>query len=282
MRSSTLPLFPAGTALALGLWLVAAGAVAVAAAHPSQPIDGSKLYHKFCAPCHGDHGDGNSRAQTALDPPPRNFTTAKSREELSRERMLVSVTYGRPGTAMVGWKRRLSTDQIAAIVDYVRKTFMQGSESSAPRVPVFAEANTPIGAGAAVDMARPFPQGLKGDFAKGRDFYMHNCFTCHGRKGDGHGPRYKSIQPPPRDFLTAESRRRFNRPALFHAISKGKVGSVMPAWDTVLTPQQIANVGEFVFEAFIQGKGTGLADSAPAAAAEQKKKEDDSGYDSGY
>ena len=114
------------TALRNALFLIflLAGVVAPAgadqlASSPPQSrdrIDASKLYHKYCAPCHGDHGDGNSRAQTALDPPPRNFTTAKSREELSPERMLTSVTYGRPGTAMVGWKRRLSEAQIAAIV----------------------------------------------------------------------------------------------------------------------------------------------------------------------
>jgi mono/diheme cytochrome c family protein len=42
-----------------------------------------------------------------------------------------------------------------------------------------------------------------------------------------------------------------NRPALFDAISTGKRGTVMPAWKTVLDEQQIANVAEFVFEAFV-------------------------------
>lgn len=265
-------------------------------------IDASKLYHKYCAPCHGDHGDGNSRAQTALDPPPRNFTTAKSREELSRERMLTSVTYGRPGTAMVGWKRRLSATQIAAIVDYVRKTFMQPPDHSAPGAPVAKGDGGDSGYGDAgampanphkmsmpaasaapakpVDMSLPFPDGLKGDPRKGREFFMHNCFTCHGKKGDGRGPRYKSIQPRPRNFLSADSRSRFNRPALFHSISKGKVGSVMPAWEKVLTPQQIADVGEFVFEAFIQGKGVDASGGTTAAAvpADKKKAPSDDGY----
>lgn len=280
--------------------------VASAPAQSRDRIDASKLYHKYCAPCHGDHGDGNSRAQTALDPPPRNFTTAKAREELSLERMVTSVTYGRPGTAMVGWKRRLSEDQIAAIVDYVRKTFMQAHDDSAPRAPVAkgddggygdsampANPHTPANphkmsmpaAPAAhaqpVDMSLPFPNGLKGDPRKGRAFFMHNCFTCHGKKGDGRGPRYKSIHPRPRNFHSADSRSRFNRPTLFHSISKGKTGSVMPAWEKVLTPQQIADVGEFVFEAFIQGKGVDLSGRTTAAAdapADKKKAPSDDGY----
>jgi mono/diheme cytochrome c family protein len=266
-------------------------------------IDAGKLYHKYCAPCHGDHGDGNSRAQTALDPPPRNFTTAKSREELSPERMITSVTYGRPGTAMVGWKRRLSEDQIAAVVAYVRKTFMESHDDSAPAAPTTAgdggdggygdagampanphKMSMPVNSEAQakpVDMTLPFPDGLKGDPRKGRDFFLHNCFTCHGKKGDGRGPRYKSIQPRPRNFLSADSRSRFNRPALFHSISKGKVGSVMPAWEKVLTPQQIADVGEFVFEAFIQGKGVDLSGRTTATAdvpADKKKADSDDGY----
>jgi len=297
--------------------LVGAAAPAYAEQVASSPpqsrdrIDASKLYHKYCAPCHGDHGDGNSRAQTALDPPPRNFTTAKSREELSPERMLTSVTYGRPGTAMVGWKRRLSEAQIAAIVDYVRKTFMQPGGDSAPGAPLAkgdAGGGQGYGDSAAampanphnmpanphkmsmpdttdmpakpVDMSLPFPGGLKGDASKGRDFFMHNCFTCHGKKGDGRGPRYKSIQPRPRNFLSADSRSRFNRPALFHSISKGRVGSVMPAWEKVLTPQQIADVGEFVFEAFIQGKGVDGAGGTTAAVdvPDKKKADSDDGY----
>ncbi len=295
---------------ALFLIFLLAGVVAPAgadqlASSPPQSrdrIDASKLYHKYCAPCHGDHGDGNSRAQTALDPPPRNFTTAKSREELSPERMLTSVTYGRPGTAMVGWKRRLSEAQIAAIVSYVRKTFMQPHDDSAPGAPVAKDGgdagygdsgampanphnmSMPVNTAAhatPVDMSLPFPNGLKGDVNKGRAFFMHNCFTCHGKKGNGRGPRYKSIQPRPRNFLSADSRSRFNRPTLFHSISKGKVGSVMPAWEKVLTPQQIADVGEFVFEAFIQGKGVDAAGGTTATAdvpADKKKAPSDDGY----
>ena len=80
---------------------------------------------------------------------------------------------------------------------------------------------------------------------------MGNCFTCHGVKGDGNGPRAYFITPPPRDFLLETSRQRLNRPVLFEAIANGRLGTNMPAWGKVLTSQDIADVAEFVFENFI-------------------------------
>jgi len=121
---------------------------------------------------------------------------------------------------------------------------------------VFAAPKKP----AAVDMSLPMPLGLKGDIEKGRDFFMQNCFTCHGVTGGGDGPRAYFINPPPRNFLLATSRQYLNRPALFEAITKGRTGSEMPAWGKVLNEQEIANVAEYVFQSFIlagKKKGTG-------------------------
>lgn len=101
------------------------------------------------------------------------------------------------------------------------------------------------------DMTLPMPLGLKGDTEKGRIFFMGNCFTCHGVKGDGNGPRAYFITPPPRNFLLETSRQRLNRPALFEAITNGRIGTNMPAWGKVLNNQEIANVAEFVFQDFI-------------------------------
>jgi mono/diheme cytochrome c family protein len=53
-------------------------------------------------------------------------------------------------------------------------------------------------------------------------------------------------------FTSAESRAILSRPVLFAATSEGRRGSEMPAWDKVLGPQEIADVSEYVFRAFIQ------------------------------
>jgi mono/diheme cytochrome c family protein len=101
------------------------------------------------------------------------------------------------------------------------------------------------------DMSLPMPLGLKGDPVKGGAFFMTNCFTCHGVKGDGEGPRAYFITPPPRNFLLETSRQRLNRPTLFEAITNGRLGTNMPAWGKVLNKQEIADVAEFVFQNFI-------------------------------
>ncbi len=101
-------------------------------------------------------------------------------------------------------------------------------------------------------MATPMPKNLAGNAARGKAFFDKNCAECHGVKGDGQGPRAYFINPKPRNFLTAESRGFLNRPALFAGISNGKLGSEMPAWDKVIDEQQIADVAEYVFTAFIR------------------------------
>ena len=139
--------------------------------------------------------------------------------------------------------------------------FVTTSPALAETNPKFATVN-PVPAAptpAATDMSLPMPKGLKGDMEKGRDFYMQNCYTCHGVTGAGDGPRAYFINPVPRDFLAETSRQYLNRPTLFEAISHGRTGSEMPAWGKVLNDQEIANVAEYVFQSFIQAgmKGTG-------------------------
>lgn len=229
---------------------------------------GERVYLNNCAVCHGDKGAGAMWTQASLNPPPRDFTSVQTRQELTRERMITSVTYGRPDTAMMSFRKRLSDQEIAAVVDYVRATFIEGSAKNATAAPLPGHGHAalptetppkpPVPAPVVdADMSLPFPKGLVGDAVKGRAFYMENCYVCHGKAGDGEGPRATFIRPKPRNFLHPDARRTLNRPTLLKAIYNGKVGTVMPAWGTVLSEQEIANVAEFVFQGFIRGKETG-------------------------
>ena len=307
---------------------------------PGGPIKPDALYHNYCSVCHGDRGDGKSRASNSLVPPPRDFTRAS---ELTRETMLTIVTHGKPGTAMTGWKTQLNTKEVEAVVDYIRQTFMQlainptlqrgrtvyaqncmvchgdrgqGAPGNLGLIPAKdfttpqarieltrermissvtnGRANTAMAAfagrlptqdiEAVVDyvrvslmlpdsnsisgtdahagrsgssktqnaLATPFQNGLLGDAAKGEKTFMANCATCHGAKGDGKGPRAYSINPKPRDFIDPNFRSAFNRPAIYTSVSDGRLGSEMPAWSKVLNKQEIADVSEFVFQRFVQ------------------------------
>lgn len=246
------------------------------------------LYHNRCSVCHGDRGDGNSRAIKSLNPPPRDLTKVT---KLPREYLINVIADGKPGTAMVGFKTRLSAEQIAALADYINNEIIgragviargeisgisgtsargvlppkaPAATAAVPAAPTAARTapvppiaaplpeRKPVTAAERADMSLPFPSGLKGDAAKGKDFYLANCAECHGKAGDGQGPRAYFIRPVPRNFMDDRSRATLNRPALYAATFFGRVGTEMPAWSKVLSEQEIANVSEFVFQSFIQ------------------------------
>lgn len=226
---------------------------------------GRAIYAQTCAVCHGDQGDGGAWT-SGMALKPRDFTSDQA-QGLSRTAMIDTVTKGRPGTPMVAYASQLSKQDIEAVVDYVRTTFMRQkpeiaglSGTHAHGIPVAAQAPRVTPAAEQADMKLPLPDGLKGDFRRGGDFYMHNCITCHGAGGNGDGPRAYFINPKPANFHLPQFRDRLNRPALFRAISDGKLGTEMPAWGKVLTRQQVADVSEFVFQSFI----------APATTAKKK------------
>ncbi|NOZ37235.1 MAG: c-type cytochrome [Gammaproteobacteria bacterium] len=238
---------------------------------------GKKLYAQTCSVCHGDHGQSAKWGSNLLRSRPRNFTTEASRRELSRERMINSATYGVKGTPMAAFGVQLSAGEIADIVDYIREVFMRSNMPEglsgthaygqpAAKKPVATPStfsdmgvvnrrllpkneNTPLKK--PVNMRASLPDKLQGNPKIGHALFIQNCVQCHGIKGNGEGPRAYFIFPRPRDFTRESSRKRFNLPALYHSISKGKLGTEMPAWDLVMTPQQIADISEYVFRTFI-------------------------------
>jgi mono/diheme cytochrome c family protein len=264
MRSAALnpnPIWRVLVALVLAVLSIAARAAPDAAA----------LYHNYCSVCHGDRGDGKSRAAGALSTPPRDFTSEASRRELTRERIARAIGDGVPGTAMVGWKTQLSKADIDTLAGHVLERYVnaKGDAATAGAAPAIsgtrahggreADATAASTSAPTVDMTAGLPNGLKGDPKRGGAFYIANCATCHGAHGDGAGPRAYFINPKPRNFVEAASRARFNRVALYAAVSEGRLQSEMPAWKQVATPQQIADVSEYVFQTFIRGTPTAQA-----------------------
>lgn len=231
---------------------------------------GRALYSQNCSVCHGDRGQGALWAAGNMARPPRDFSTPAARKELTRAGMIAVATHGKAGSAMAGFGTRLSAGDIETVVDYIRSAFMQidgaaisgtsahGGRDKDPSAPLPAPATPAM----AVDMSLPFPAALAGDRARGEKFYLANCATCHGARGDGQGPRAYFIRPKPRSFIDAASRQTFNRPALYHATARGKLATEMPAWDTVLTAQEIADVAEYVFTAYIRPAAPGAGSTS--------------------
>jgi mono/diheme cytochrome c family protein len=222
---------------------------------------GKALYAQNCGICHGERGQG---ATHPVGGPvmPRDLSSPQARAELSRERMLFSVTNGRPGTAMESFATRLSPPDIEAVVDYVWAALMvpvsgeiSGTRAYGGRSNDLLSASKPA-LQITTDMSLAMPNDLHADMQQGERFYNANCATCHGVKGDGKGPRAYFINPKPRNFTSPNSRAILNRPFIYAAVSSGRLGSEMPAWSKVLTDQEIANVSEYVFRKFIRPGGT--------------------------
>jgi len=211
-------------------------AQATSAARQGALLPGAKLFAENCSVCHGDDGRGAVWGSASLVTPPRNFTTEQSKKELSLERMIRSVTYGKPGTPMAAFGGQLSGEEISQVVGFVRRQFMGIADEAASATP----SDGPIPAG---------------DYARGEVLYLPNCTTCHGVSGAGDGPRAYFIVPRPRNFLESMTRQSSSRETLFFGIKHGVAGREMPAWGKVLDDQQIADLAEYVYVKFIESGG---------------------------
>lgn len=221
---------------------------------------GRTLYAQNCAVCHGERGQG-SRLPVGGPVPPRDLASPQSRIELTRERMITSVTNGRPGTAMAAFANRLSSQDIEAVVDYVRAGLMIPASEAISGIRAHggresdSDTKSKPAPSPSANMNLAMPEGLTGDPVRGGKLYMTTCITCHGKKGDGKGPRAYFINPVPRDFTDPASRASLTRPVIYTATLMGRNGTEMPAWSKVWGKQEIADVSEYVFRTFIRPAG---------------------------
>ncbi len=80
--------------------------------------------------------------------------------------------------------------------------------------------------------------------AEGRSLYAQNCASCHGAQGRGDGAMAASLTPPPADLASTLSMPIARDDFLYWTIAEGgaPVGSAMPAFKTVLKPEQIWSI----------------------------------------
>jgi mono/diheme cytochrome c family protein len=218
------------------------------------------IYRQHCMACHGEKGDGKTMAQYALDPPPENFTSEETRNELSRAHMIEVLNKGSftkegKATGMIAWRSHLSREQIEAVVDYVIVKFMDGKV--VPNEKAEAEEHEHEGHGhrhkghehaKVKDVA--YPYGLTPNASHGQSVYATNCAACHGGKGDGHGDPARMATLKSRNFHDADFREFATRFTLFSAVSRGR--GHMPSWEKTLSNQEIADVSEYVLQSFVK------------------------------
>jgi mono/diheme cytochrome c family protein len=220
------------------------------------------IYRQHCMACHGEKGDGKTMAQYALDPPPENFTSEETRNELSRAHMIEVLNKGSftkegKATGMIAWKSHLSREQIEAVVDYVIVKFMDGRVVSNDKAEAEEHEHEHDGHGHShkghehakvKDVA--YPYGLTPNASRGQSVYSANCASCHGGKGDGRGDPARMATFMPRNFHDADFHEFATGFTLFSAVSRGR--GHMPSWEKTLSNQEIADVSEYVLRTFVK------------------------------
>jgi mono/diheme cytochrome c family protein len=239
--------------LLLSSWFAVGSAEAQAWKSRLSTDEPDVLYRHYCSACHGAKGDGKGLGEYVLKPPPENFTSKETREELSRAKMIEYVNKGtrkkgKP-TAMISWKDHLSPKQIESVVDYVIVTFMDGKVASDDKVHATGHGHSAVRV-TAVD----YPYGLKANASRGKSIYSANCQSCHGEKGDGRGNPAQMGSINPRNFHDADFVEFASGFSLFSAISGGR--GHMPAWEKTLPNQDIADVSEYVLRTYSKPRPT--------------------------
>lgn len=166
-------LFSLAFAAALVLPAFGQGAAEAGAAEefPVPPVDGydlnvaSKLFRESCASCHGKDGKARTAALKALRiPRERLDLTAPEAVRKDIEALFGRIKRGAgkmpPYGALPGFERKLSDDQVLALVRYIKRGL-----KTAPVAP------------------GPVPEG--GSLEKGLALYESSCAACHGPDGRG-------------------------------------------------------------------------------------------------
>ena len=86
----------------------------------AEPIFQGEAGTANCAICHGKKGDGRGVLASQYDPPPRNFSCAKTINGVPDGQLFWIIRFGSPGTAMPAHPA-LKDEQIWQIVLYLRQ-----------------------------------------------------------------------------------------------------------------------------------------------------------------
>ena len=173
---------------------------------------GLMVYAENCAACHGANGAGTVIAP-AID-------SADLRAE-PRENLVELVNNGVPGTLMASWQTMLSADEIESVVDLIYRwpdLLQAGVEF--PEVEV---------------MSIPSSPEL---IAAGGQLFNIACKSCHGV--DGYGTRMAPALN--NQIFLAET----PDAAIYQIIAGGVPDTLMPAWGSRLTDQDIQSLVAFL------------------------------------
>ena len=90
------------------------------AATAKSVADGSSIYNRSCASCHGKTATGDGPAGRQLNPKPSNLADAEWVHGTSDGEIFATIRSGIPKTSMKGFASKLTEREIWDVVNYLR------------------------------------------------------------------------------------------------------------------------------------------------------------------
>ncbi len=214
-------------------------------AYRSEVKKGRDIFYSNCFFCHGDLLDGEGVYARGFNPSPANFQDVGTIAQLQEAFVFWRITTGGPGlpkegtpwnSAMPVWHEMLSEDNVWQVI-----TFLYDYVGQVPRIWDKERSRAVTGIKEEILKKRA---GMKG-----KELYTFRCAACHGEEGAGDGPAAKRLYPKPRDFTTGLFKYKTSPGKelpldedLFNTIKFGLNGTVMPAWESLMSDEQIKSL----------------------------------------
>lgn len=128
------------------------------------------------------------------------------------------------------WQPALDAERAAGVADYIEQAFIHPPEALDPLA--------------------------------GQVIYARTCSVCHGEQGDGASWAHRSLNPPPIDFTSAQSRD-MSRQQMIAAASYGVDGTAMMPFSSQLSAAEIASVIDYIRVAFVKSEDSAATAGAP-------------------
>lgn len=223
------------------LWavlLIAASVTIAAAADP----DGTAIYDRYCAGCHGTGGDGNGPAAPMLLVKPRDFTkgvfkfrTTPAGTLPTDDDLFRTITRGIHRTSMPEWSL-LPERERWALVGRVKAFYPAWASQGAGEPLTIPHAPSSVWNAAAA--------------ARGKEVYgLLECATCHGESGRGDGPSAATLAPDawgqaqrPFDFTKGALKSGGAPEDVYRTFMTGLNGTAMPSYQDIFASPDGENI----------------------------------------
>lgn len=169
-------------------------------------IRGGIVFKHYCVLCHGEQGNGQSRANRLY----KNTNLKINPDNKSQFEIIIRAGGEAVGKSpfMPPWQKELSNEQIQDVVAYLKV--------------------------------------LSDEIKRGEVVFKSNCILCHGIKGDGKGRVAKLYDPPPADLTKSEKNDDYKENIIRLGGKAMGRSDIMPPWEGQLTDQEIKDLVKYI------------------------------------